>query len=74
MPTPVGENDLVTTRTATRAAKLDQVCADAVGVARGAITEVDPADIGEYLEAIPEGDRVVTHLFESHLAGYRGWR
>jgi hypothetical protein len=64
----------VTTRTTTRAAKLDQVCADAVGVARGAITEVDPADVGDHIEAIAEGDRVVTHFFESHLAGYRGWR
>ena len=64
----------MTTRTTTRAARLDQVCADAVGVARGAITEVDPSDIGEHLEAIAEGDRVVTHFFESHLAGYRGWR
>jgi hypothetical protein len=64
----------VTTRTAARAARLDQVCADAVGVARGAITEVDAADIGEHLEAVAEGDRVVTHFFESHLAGYKGWR
>jgi Protein of unknown function (DUF3027) len=65
----------VTTRTApARAARLDQVCADAVGVARGAITDVDPSDIGEYIEAVPEGDRLVTHFFESHLAGYKGWR
>jgi hypothetical protein len=65
----------VTTRTApARAARLDQVCADAVGVARGAITEVDPSDIGDHLEAVPEGERLVTHFFESHLAGYRGWR
>jgi hypothetical protein len=65
----------VTTRTApARAARLDQVCADAVGVARGAITDVDPSDIGEYIEAVAEGDRLVTHFFESHLAGYKGWR
>ena len=65
----------MTTRTAAaRAARLDQVCADAVGVARGAITDVDPSDVGEHLEAVAEGDRVVTHFFESHLAGYRGWR
>nr|BFE77103.1 DUF3027 domain-containing protein [Actinoplanes digitatis] len=64
----------MTTRTAARAARLDQVCADAVGIARGAITEVEPADIGEHLEAVAEGDRVVTHFFESHLAGYKGWR
>jgi hypothetical protein len=64
----------VTSRTTTRAARLDQVCADAVGVARGAITDVDPADIGDHLEAVAEGDRVVTHFFDSHLDGYRGWR
>jgi hypothetical protein len=69
----MGQNGQVT-RTTTRGAKLDQVCADAIGIARGAITEVDPADIGEHLEAVPEGDRVVTHFFESLLAGYRGWR
>src|SRR6201986_5608745 len=70
----VRNNGPVTTRTApARAARLDQVCADAVGVARGAITEVDPSDIGDHLEAIAEGDRVVTHFFESHLAGYSGW-
>ncbi|WP_238489222.1 DUF3027 domain-containing protein [Actinoplanes flavus] len=70
----VGNNGRVTSRTTTRAARLDQVCADAVGVARGAITEVDPSDIGEHLEAVAEADRVVTHFFESHLAGYQGWR
>jgi hypothetical protein len=67
-------NGYVTTRTVLRAARLDQVCADAVGVARGAITEVDASDVGDYLEAVAEGDRVVTHFFESHLAGYKGWR
>ncbi|WP_255689926.1 DUF3027 domain-containing protein [Actinoplanes sp. DH11] len=70
----VGNNGRVTSRTTSRAARLDQVCADAVGVARGAITEVDPTDVGDHLEAIAEGDRVVTHLFDSHLAGYQGWR
>ncbi len=65
----------MTTRTATsRTARLDQICADAVGLARGAITDVDPSDIGEHIEAVAEGDRLVTHFFESHLAGYRGWR
>jgi Protein of unknown function (DUF3027) len=72
---PVRDNARVTTRTsAARAARLDQVCADAVGIARSAITEVDPADVGEHLEAVAEGERVVTHFFESHLDGYRGWR
>ena len=67
-------NGEVTRTTTARAAKLDQLCADAIGIARGAITEVDPADVGEHLEAVPEGERVVTHFFESHLDGYRGWR
>ncbi len=62
------------TRTTSRAAKLDQVCADAVGLARGAITEVDADEIGDHLDVVPEGDRVVTHFFEARLPGYRGWR
>jgi hypothetical protein len=62
------------TRTINRPAKLDQVCAEAVDLARGGITEVDPSDVGEHLEAVAEGERLVTHLFECHLAGYRGWR
>jgi hypothetical protein len=62
------------TRTATRAARLDQVCADAVDVARAAITEVEPSDVGEHLDVVAEADRVVTHFFDCHLAGYRGWR
>jgi hypothetical protein len=63
------------TRTSTaRAAKLDQVCADAVDVARAAVTEGEPAQVGEHLEAIAEGERVVTHLFACLLAGYPGWR
>ena len=63
------------TRTAaTRAARLDQVCAAAVAVARAGITEVQSADIGEHLKVVAEGDRLVTHFFECRLAGYRGWQ
>ncbi|MEH1126337.1 DUF3027 domain-containing protein [Micromonospora sp. CPCC 206061] len=64
----------VTRTSTTRAARLDQVCADAVDLARAAITEVEPSDVGDHLEAVAEGDRLVTHFFECHLAGYRGWR
>ncbi len=70
----MGKNGQVTRTAAARAARLDQVCADAVEVARAAITESEPADIGEHLRAIAEGDRLVTHFFECRLAGYRGWR
>jgi DUF3027 family protein len=51
--------------------KLDQMCADAVELARAAVTEEAP---GAHIEAVPEGERLVTHLFECQLAGYRGWR
>ena len=47
------------------------MCADAVDVARSAVTEEEP---GAHLEAIPEGERLVTHLFECRHPGYRGWR
>ncbi len=51
--------------------KLDQICADAVDLARDAVTE-DVA--GAYIEAIAEGERLVTHYFECAMTGYRGWR
>ncbi|MEU5786206.1 DUF3027 domain-containing protein [Micromonospora purpureochromogenes] len=70
----MGNNGRVTRPVSTRAARLDQVCAAAVDVARDAITEVEPSDVGDHLRAVAEGDRVVTHYFECRLAGYRGWR
>lgn len=54
--------------------RLDAVCAEAVEVAREAITEPRPEHVGAYLVAVAEADRVVTHLFECLLPGYRGWR
>lgn len=54
-----------------RSGKIDQVCAAAVDLARAAIIE-DVA--GDYVQAVAEGERVVTHYFESNLPGYRGWR
>ncbi|WP_328705186.1 DUF3027 domain-containing protein [Actinomyces faecalis] len=38
----------------------------------GQITE--PLSVGAHMGARREGERVVTHLFECNLAGYRGWR
>ncbi|GAB3217225.1 hypothetical protein GCM10027452_39920 [Micromonospora halotolerans] len=70
----MGNNGPVTRPASARAPRLDQVCAAAVDVARAAITEVDPADVGDHLQAVAEGDRLVTHYFECRLAGYRGWR
>jgi hypothetical protein len=58
----------------TRTPRLDAVCAGAAELAREAVTEVDPGQVGEHLAALAEADRVVTHLFECRLPGYRGWR
>lgn len=70
----MGNNGRVTRSTSARAPRLDQVCAAAVEVARDAVTEVGPADVGDHLQVVAEGDRLVTHYFECRLAGYRGWR
>lgn len=58
----------------TRAPRLDAVCAEAVELAREAITEVGPEHVGDHLGTEAEADRVVTHLFDCLLPGYRGWR
>lgn len=56
-------------------AVLDQVCADAVDLARAAVLEQAPADeVGDWIEALPDGDRVVTHYFGSRARGYVDWR
>ncbi|MGZ4458261.1 MAG: DUF3027 domain-containing protein [Nocardioidaceae bacterium] len=61
--------------TATRAAKPDTVGVKAVDAAREALLElVDPADVGDHLGYVAEGERVVTHLFACTRVGYHGWR
>lgn len=58
-----------------RVGKPDAVLAAAVDFARAAVEGIAPAEqIGQHLGAKSEGDRVVTHLFESKLAGYQGWQ
>ena len=47
----------------------------AVELAHRALEEsTDPITIGEYLAAVPNAERLVTHLFDCTLSGYRGWR
>ncbi|HEY0698802.1 MAG TPA: DUF3027 domain-containing protein [Micromonospora sp.] len=72
----MGDNGRVTRSVSTRAraARLDQVCASAVDVARAGISEVAADEVGDHLRAVAEADRVVTHLFECLRPGYRGWR
>src|SRR3954465_3561071 len=58
-----------------RTGKPDAFLAAAVDAARTAVESITPAaTIGPHLEAKSEGDRLVTHLFESRLPGYLGWQ
>ena len=60
-----------------RAKEPDQVCADAVDVARQALVDEaggSPDAIGGHLGVEATGDRVVTHFFESADRAYAGWR
>ena len=51
-----------------RTGKPDAFLAAAVDVARAAVEGITaPADIGAHIAAKSEGDRLVTHLFESKL-------
>lgn len=49
--------------------------ATAVELARTALMEITiPETVGAHAAARADGERLVTHLFECTLAGYRGWR
>lgn len=51
------------------------MCAEAIDLAREAAEEAAaPGVVGEHVQMISEGDRVVTHFFECKEMGYRGWR
>jgi hypothetical protein len=59
---------------ATRSRTPDRLCADAVELAQQAAKEAAyPQPVGRHLGVVAEGDRVVTHLFESGDPAYRGW-
>ncbi|MEU9284069.1 DUF3027 domain-containing protein [Streptomyces sp. NPDC048275] len=59
----------------TRSRTPDRLCAEAVDLARAAAEEAAaPGVVGEHVELVSEGDRVVTHFFECMEFGYRGWR
>lgn len=58
-----------------RAAKADQICVDAVDLARDAAVETaGDLGVGDHLGIQTEGDRLVSHLFACPHPGYRGWR
>ena len=59
----------------TRAKEPDQICAEAVDLARDALVgEAGVGTIGEHLAVEAVGDRVVTHLFECMDPAYTGWQ
>ncbi|MDG9719238.1 DUF3027 domain-containing protein [Streptomyces sp. DH24] len=59
----------------TRSRTPDRLCAEAVDLARAAAEEAAaPGVVGEHVELVSEGDRVVTHFFQCMELGYRGWR
>ncbi|WP_315098642.1 DUF3027 domain-containing protein [uncultured Cellulomonas sp.] len=53
----------------------DAVLGSAVDLAREVAVAMaeDPADVGEYLGLVVEGERLVSHRFASAARGYRGW-
>ena len=54
--------------------KLDAVAAAAVDLAREALEDVtEPGQVGEHLRTEASGERLVTHVFECTMPGYRGW-
>ena len=58
-----------------RTGRPDAFLAAAVDTARTAVEGIaGPGEVGAHLAAKSEGDRIVTHLFESKLAGYGGWQ
>jgi len=59
----------------TRSKEPDQACAEAVDLARAAVVAmVGPDRVGEHLEALADGERTVTHLFDCEDPAYAGWR
>ena len=67
LPTPAEQAQAAKDKTLTSPA--------AVELARHALEEVtDPITVGEYVAAAPDAERLVTHLFDCTLSGYRGWR
>jgi hypothetical protein len=53
----------------------DRLCAEAVDLALAVAEETaGQQGVGEYLGAVAEGDRVVTHSFACTDPAYRGWR
>ena len=72
---PDGEQLLIVSPTRARKPEPDEICVQAVDLARAAAIEVGGPDyVGEHIGADAEADRVVTHLFACLDLAYPGWR
>jgi len=72
---PDEEQLLTVSLTRARKPEPDEICVQAVDLARAAATEVAGPDyVGEHVGADADEDRVVTHLFACLDPAYRGWR
>ena len=61
-------------RARTSRPKLDAIAAEAIELAREALLEVtEPGQVGEHLRVEASGERLVTHIFDCTMPGYRGW-
>ena len=59
----------------TRAAQLDEACAEAVDLARAAAEELaGPGQVGGHLGVDADGDRLATHRFACLDPAYAGWQ
>jgi hypothetical protein len=59
----------------TRAAPLDEACAEAVDLARAAAEELaGPGQVGAHLGVEADGDRLATHRFACLDPAYAGWQ
>ncbi len=50
------------------------ILAEAVGLARRALLELQPTGVGEHLGVTAEDEYAATHHFAATLPGYRGWQ
>ncbi|SPT54237.1 Protein of uncharacterised function (DUF3027) [Actinomyces bovis] len=67
LPTPVERAAAAKDKTLTSAA--------AIELARQALGEItEPLSVGLFAASKAQAERLITHLFECNLAGYRGWR
>lgn len=65
---------LGTPRLPARKPRMDAALVEAVDIAKATIEDfADNSEIGDHLGAVAEDERVVTHRFEAHVPGYRGW-